>query len=125
MSKGRKKMHSLARRVKRRRTKKRPVSLTRRDHISIGLVIFFTISWVIGISAFVSSQSYRRAIERRVERLRNEYDLDESQVQELLALELQFHAYQKTFSFRHKPTAIEMDAHRKKHAKLQVARSPD
>ena len=80
---------------------------------------------VIGLCVFVSAQTYRQSIDRRVERWKSKYNLNQSQVRELTKIESEFHTHDRPFSFRSSPSVDEKRAHRIDLAKILGMKNPD
>lgn len=83
-----------------------------------GVVLGLMILPAVGVKLFSISQAYQRAVEKRVHRWEVKYDLDQSQVEELIAVETEFHHYQKPFSFQKEPTKEDEEAHRSELAEI-------
>jgi len=69
-------------------------------------------------------RAYQQRIEGRMQRWQSKYDLEDSQVEQLLAIEAEFHAYEKPFTFRSPPTEHERDKHRKEIADILGVPNP-
>lgn len=116
MSKSRKKRR---RRVKKHPAKKKdPVSWTWKDRILVWGILLGLLAVALGVRGMIEAQAYQRRIEERIQRWRSKYDLKDSQVEKLLTIEAEFHAYQKLFTFRSSPTQHEGDEHRKQIADI-------
>ena len=74
---------------------------------AIGVFLFA----MVGTCVRTSATRHKEAIQQRVERLKWEHDLTDSQVAELLEIELDFHRYEMPFSMRSDPTHEELDEH--------------
>lgn len=80
--------------------------------VVLGVVLGLMVVPVVVVQLYSSSQTYQRAVEMRVHRWKVKYDLDQSQVEQLIAVETEFHHYQKPFSFRDQPSKTDQEAHR-------------
>lgn len=120
MSKSRRKRKGSGNRPAKKRSKKeQAVSWTWKDRLVVsGVVLGLMILPAVGVKLFSISQAYQRAVEKRVHRWEVKYDLDQSQVEQLIAVETEFHHYQKPFSFQKEPTKTDEEAHRSELAEI-------
>ena len=113
-------------RVSRRRAKKQaPTPWTWKDKLTVMGFLIGALALVMGLYVFISSQSYRQSIDRRVERWKSKYNLNQSQVRELTKIEAEFHAHDRPFSFRSHPSEEEKGEHRRELAKILGTKNPD
>ena len=109
----------------RHHTKKQaPVLWTWKDRLFIGGLVLSLIALVLGIYGLIGLRAYQQRIEGRMQRWQSKYDLEDSQVEQLLAIEAEFHAYEKPFTFRSPPTEHEGDKHRKEIADILGVQNP-
>ncbi len=105
--------------AKKRSTEEQPEPWTWKDRlIVLGVVLGLMVLPVVGVKLFSFSQTYHRVIEKRVHRWKVKYDLDQSQVEQLIAEETEFHYYQNPFSFQERPSKMDEEAHRSKIAAI-------
>jgi len=126
MSKKQRRLESLAENVNKRRPEKKtpPATLTVWEKILIFGTIAFPLLLLVGISVRSSVVGYERAIRQRVETWRTRHDLTQSQTDELVEIELNFHRYDAPFSVQRVPSSHEIDEHRRV-IKERIAGSAD
>jgi len=92
-------------------TKPSPAILTLWEKLQIfGAVGVFLFAMVVACVR-TSAIRHKGAIKQRVGQLKREHDLTDSQVAELLEIELDFHRYERPFSMKSDPTREELDEH--------------
>ena len=74
---------------------------------AVGVMLFA----MVGTCVRTSAIRHKEAIQQRVGRLKWEHALTDSQVAELLEIELDFHRYERPFSMESDPTREELDEH--------------
>ena len=84
-----------------------PVSWTWRERLAAVAVILIILGCGLGPYTAWTIHGHRRAIDRRIERLKAEFELNDTQVQQLRELELEFRGNGNPFSFRGDPSPTE------------------
>ena len=124
-------MRHLAERTMKRKTRKRkpkpppPVVWTWKDQFLVLGSISGILALVVAAFVLLALHRQRKAIEGRVEQRRIKHDLSESQVRELLDIELKYHGNGNPLSMRPRPTTGQRDAHRREISELVHAKLPD
>ncbi|MGB6220064.1 hypothetical protein [Haloferula sp.] len=115
MSKKQRRLESLAENVNKRRPEKKtpPATLTVWEKILIFGTIAFPLLLLVGIYVRSSVISYDKAIRQRVESWKTRHNLTQSQIDELIEIELNFHRHERPFSVQRVPSSHEIDEHRK------------
>ncbi|MDB4538194.1 hypothetical protein N9230_06250 [Akkermansiaceae bacterium] len=109
----------------RRHTKKQaPVSWTWKDRLLLLGIALSLLAVGLGARWVIDERAYQRRIEERAQQWQSKYDLQDSQVEQLLAIEAEFYAYKKPFSFRSPPTEQERDKYRKEISDILGVRNP-
>ena len=115
MSRKQRRLESLAENVNKRRPveKSAPTVLTMWEKILIFGTIAFPLLLLVGIYVRSSVICYDKEIRQRVESWRIRHGLTQSQADELMEIELNFHRHERPFSVQRAPSSDEIDEHRR------------
>ncbi|MCP5537721.1 MAG: hypothetical protein H7A51_15990 [Akkermansiaceae bacterium] len=92
-------------------TKPSPAMLTLWEKFQIFGAVCVILVAMVGTCVRTSAIRHKEEIQQRVGRLKWEHALTDSQVAELLEIELDFHRYERPFSMESNPTRKELDEH--------------